>query len=226
MSDKKTPEPNKMDQKVNAIRIRNNQRRSRAKHKELVNSLQQRLREYETKGVHASAEMQQAARKVALENQRLRMLLQQEGVSPAEVDHYLSSFGLGLQFEALGGLVSRHHKSQISVLNEAYQKAVSRSPDGLNDEGVLSNVDGGGAILGPKNIILEDTSDESRCEGTESSISPTDSRFEMPCERAADIILQMRGDGDEQAVFSRLGCGGPASCTMRNTTVFQLLDEI
>ncbi|KAK6333144.1 hypothetical protein TWF718_010967 [Orbilia javanica] len=222
MSDKKTPELNKMDQKANAIRIRNNQRRSRANQKELVNSLQQRLREYETKGSHASVEMQRAARKVALENQRLRMLLQQEGVLPAEIDHYLSSFELGLQFEALGDLISRHRKSQTSILNGA----ISRSPDSLNNEEALSSVDGEGEILNLKNIILEDTSDESRCEGAEISITPADSKFEMPCERAADIILQMRGDGDEQAVFSQLGCEGPASCTMKNTTVFQLLDEI
>ncbi|KAF3169460.1 hypothetical protein EYR41_007678 [Orbilia oligospora] len=226
MSNKETSESNKMDQKANAIRIRNNQRRSRAKHKELVNSLQQRLREYEAQSIQASAEMQRAARKVALENKRLRMLLQQKGVSSAEVDRYVSSFESGLQFEAPRDLVSRHRKSQNFALNEIYQKVVSHSPGSSENEGVPSNMDDGVVTLGSKNMTLGDTIAKSRCEGIESSTSPADSGFETSCEKAADIILQMRGDDDEQSVFSRLGCGRPGSCTMRNTTIFQLLDEI
>lgn len=50
------------------------------------------MREYEERGVQATLEMQQAARTVAIENSRLRMLLRRRGVADNEVDAFLSSF--------------------------------------------------------------------------------------------------------------------------------------
>ncbi|KAG7434737.1 hypothetical protein Forpi1262_v003883 [Fusarium oxysporum f. sp. raphani] len=58
-----------------AVRIRDNQRRSRARHKEYVEGLQKKLQDYERRGVEATLEMQQAARSVAVENSRLKILL-------------------------------------------------------------------------------------------------------------------------------------------------------
>lgn len=75
-----------------AIRIRDNQRRSRARHKEYVEGLQAKLQDYERRGVEATLEMQQAARNVALENSRLRMLLGYHGVATEEVDKFLQAF--------------------------------------------------------------------------------------------------------------------------------------
>ncbi|KXX74888.1 hypothetical protein MMYC01_209039 [Madurella mycetomatis] len=54
--------------------------------------LKARLREYERQGVQATLEMRQAARRVALENSRLRSLLASRGVKGEDVDQYLASF--------------------------------------------------------------------------------------------------------------------------------------
>ncbi|UPX20747.1 uncharacterized protein EKO05_0010968 [Ascochyta rabiei] len=74
-----------------AIRIRDNQRRSRARRKDLIKDLQTRVQEYELKGVTATQDMQRAARKVAQENERLRTLLARHGISRDEVDLFLRS---------------------------------------------------------------------------------------------------------------------------------------
>ncbi|KAL8406221.1 hypothetical protein RB596_004891 [Gaeumannomyces avenae] len=71
-----------------ATRVRDNQRASRARRRELLESLQRRVADYERQGAQATLEMQQAARTVAVENRRLRELLAAYGVPQAEVDEY------------------------------------------------------------------------------------------------------------------------------------------
>lgn len=80
------------DRSSAAARIRDNQRRSRARHREFVNELKAKIREYERQGVQATLEMRRAARRVALENSRLRSLLASRGVTDDEVNQYLASF--------------------------------------------------------------------------------------------------------------------------------------
>jgi len=75
-----------------STRIRENQRRSRNRKKELIDDLQKRLQEYEKKGVAATLEMQRAARRVAHENAGLRSLLARHGVSEGEIADHLRSF--------------------------------------------------------------------------------------------------------------------------------------
>lgn len=77
---------------ASAIRIRENQRRSRARRKEYVETMERKLHEYERRGVDATLEMQQAARTVAVENTRLRMMLAQMGAGAADVDAFLQAF--------------------------------------------------------------------------------------------------------------------------------------
>ncbi|KAF2083285.1 hypothetical protein K490DRAFT_18352, partial [Saccharata proteae CBS 121410] len=62
-------------------RIRDNQRRSRARRKEYLQELETKYRNCEQKGVEASAEIQAAAKRVLEENRRLRALLRQQGLS-------------------------------------------------------------------------------------------------------------------------------------------------
>ncbi|KAF4964984.1 hypothetical protein FSARC_7162 [Fusarium sarcochroum] len=75
-----------------AVRIRDNQRRSRARHKEYVEGLQKKLQDYERRGVEATLEMQQAARSVAVENSRLKILLGYHGITNDDVEKFLQSF--------------------------------------------------------------------------------------------------------------------------------------
>lgn len=56
-------------------RIRDNQRRSRARQKEYIHELEEKVQACERLGVQASLEIQQAARNVLEENKRLRALL-------------------------------------------------------------------------------------------------------------------------------------------------------
>ncbi|KAJ3479633.1 hypothetical protein NLG97_g8272 [Lecanicillium saksenae] len=75
-------------QKANLARIRDNQRRSRARRREYLQDLEQRLRLCELQGIEATTEVQVAARRVAEENRQLRQLLNKHGFS----DEYISRF--------------------------------------------------------------------------------------------------------------------------------------
>lgn len=70
-------------------RIRDNQRRCRARRREYLARLEQKLRDYEKQGLQATQEMQRAAREVAAENAALRELLTRCGVAPIEVERHL-----------------------------------------------------------------------------------------------------------------------------------------
>ncbi|KAH6680175.1 hypothetical protein B0J14DRAFT_259026 [Halenospora varia] len=76
-------------EKANLARIRDNQRRSRARRKEYLQHLEARLRQCELHGIEASSAIQVAARKVVDENKKLRSLLAQHGVGDDSVEAYL-----------------------------------------------------------------------------------------------------------------------------------------
>ncbi|KAJ2907378.1 uncharacterized protein MKZ38_003235 [Zalerion maritima] len=78
-------------EKANLARIRDNQRRSRARRKEYLQDLEQKLRMCELQGIEASHEMQAAARKVADENKRLRSLLNRHGVNDDNIEAYVQT---------------------------------------------------------------------------------------------------------------------------------------
>ncbi|EKG13415.1 hypothetical protein MPH_09441 [Macrophomina phaseolina MS6] len=78
-------DPNAKD---NLARIRDNQRRSRARRKEYLQELESKYRTCQQLGVQASAEIQAAAKRVLDENRRLRALLRHKGVSDAEIDSF------------------------------------------------------------------------------------------------------------------------------------------
>ncbi|KAF2772881.1 hypothetical protein EJ03DRAFT_348405 [Teratosphaeria nubilosa] len=80
---------NKAQRNANLARIRDNQRRSRARRKEYLQELETRYRQCEQTGVEASAEIQAAARKVAEENRKLRALLMRQGMKDADIDEML-----------------------------------------------------------------------------------------------------------------------------------------
>ena len=61
----------------NAARVRDNQRRSRARRKEYVQELEAKVRHYEKHGVQAAKEIQDAARAVLEENRALKAELQE-----------------------------------------------------------------------------------------------------------------------------------------------------
>lgn len=69
-----------------AARIRENQRRSRARKAEYIHSLETRLRTFERSGVQASLDLQLVARRVDAENRALRELLSEAGIEKDVID--------------------------------------------------------------------------------------------------------------------------------------------
>lgn len=98
-----------------AVRIRDNQRRSRARHKEYVEGLQKKLQDHEKRGVEATLEMQQAARNVAVENSRLRILLGYHGVTSEDIDKFLQTFPDQATTEASKAAISQLAASSQST---------------------------------------------------------------------------------------------------------------
>ncbi|KAL1901879.1 hypothetical protein Sste5346_001584 [Sporothrix stenoceras] len=94
---------------ANLARIRDNQRRSRARRKEYQQELEQRVRAFEEQGVEASTEVQHAARRVADENKKLRSLLQQNGVSHATIEAYLKGTSTDSSAHVGGNVNSLEH---------------------------------------------------------------------------------------------------------------------
>ncbi|CUS08891.1 unnamed protein product [Tuber aestivum] len=70
-------------------RIRENQRRSRARKREYMEDLERRWQKCKELGVQANVELQQAARKVIEENVLLRAVLSEAGISQDEVERRL-----------------------------------------------------------------------------------------------------------------------------------------
>ncbi|KAK2595041.1 hypothetical protein QQS21_007231 [Conoideocrella luteorostrata] len=101
-------------QSAAAVRIRDNQRRSRARRKEYVENLEQKIQEYEKQGVDATLKMQHAARTVALENSRLRLMLAHVGASDSDIESFLQSCQDREAAEALSSVSLRplHHDQQ------------------------------------------------------------------------------------------------------------------
>jgi hypothetical protein len=56
-------------------------------------------------------------------------------------------------------------------------------------------------------------------------IRPTSNGLEISCETAATIIVEMRGDGDVDSIRASLGCTSREECSVRNSTVLQIMDE-
>jgi hypothetical protein len=67
-------------EKANLARIRDNQRRSRARRKDYIRQLEERVQECAAEGQKATLEVQCAARQVVEENRRLRTLLAHYGM--------------------------------------------------------------------------------------------------------------------------------------------------
>ncbi|KAK6343820.1 hypothetical protein TWF696_007479 [Orbilia brochopaga] len=183
--------------------------------------------------------MQVAARAVATENQRLRMLLSSVGVSEEKVAEYLRTSH------------DRPAPTDVRMDVDQTKKSSTQCHETIGKEDVASGKDDALPLDSENNTIPEapdhssldrtdiESSDQTQTEPKPTKSSHTRSRLcsssstssptlETPCETAASIILRMRGQDDESAVYSRFGCedGFPKSCRIKNTILFQLMDEM
>lgn len=235
--------------------------------------------------------MQRAARKVALENKRLRDLLARYGVMPEEIDTYLRSCeeagendggegtakrrlvgtrgnnsrvflpaivaspGLGVApypspvehdgggqvyVQQLGGLDPRgpqHHDKDLSmqrsntleIINPLVASLVSHPPV---RNCLSSSISPSAVHLSTDHNIR--TPEDTSCPTTPACFCPPTSKpperplssgLEISCEAAATIIAHMRGDGDWDSAHASLGCIRGEGCTIKNSTIMQIMDE-
>ncbi|KAK4243081.1 hypothetical protein C7999DRAFT_36597 [Corynascus novoguineensis] len=246
MGEKKQQDPSKDPSAAARIRNNVNQRRSRARHREFVNELKAKVREYERQGVQATLDMRQVARKVALENSRLRSLLASHGVKNEEVDHYLASF----DDRASGALLTTTLTPQtvkVGPLPLVSDSRLSRLDRDVTNSASASALD---TLAVAANDCMRQTCcwSTTQCSpadgrdvqghvaepspwGGPASPSPrpktpntTASHLEMSCTAAAYIMANMYRDGNKELAREALGCSGPEECLVKNTLVFQLLD--
>ncbi|PNP52512.1 hypothetical protein THARTR1_06859 [Trichoderma harzianum] len=219
-----------------AIRIRENQRRSRARRKEYVEGMQRKLQDFETKGVAATLEMQQAAREVAIENSRLRLLLAHSGVTGDAVEQFLLSFkgqdaseaeqyaariATAESIAALGRsstvatLFPEHaHVDKLAVLASASMQQ-SASASGHDSDGTITSDDSTGPVT-PSSSNLN-------------APSPRDVDFDaapqtMSCDAAAHIIAQMQGVGFREASKGTLEDNDQSDYLIQNSAFLKILE--
>jgi len=206
-----------------STRVRENQRRSRTRRKELIDELQQRLRGYERKEVQATVAMQLAARRVAWENAQLRDLLSEKGVSTEEIKVFL--YG-----REVGQCTTAHIPSGDAVVGGLPGDIAAQCPTGQSlTEQSGQEIDTGDQaaseeVEGP--VVAGTPASEPRgpVPGRRStSFALDDSMLEMSCEMAAEIISGMRENEDQERTRSQLGCSGYEQCHVKNITVLQLM---
>ncbi|KAE8155567.1 hypothetical protein BDV40DRAFT_294233 [Aspergillus tamarii] len=237
----------KTDQVTSSARIRDNQRRSRARRREYIQDLEQRLQKFETHGIQVTQEIQAAGRKAVVEDTLLRALLRLHGVSDHDIQEYLTAHARDTvsftsHSEALpeakshsckgkvGNAVSSGSSQLISLKkrsnplhqNETATPELTSSPPSPAASRKVAVSQSKFSDEGQPVPVEHPTNDPSQLQSRSRSQDPGHS---TPCETAASIIASMRSYPDPQEVRSELGCQSSSSCMVRNMDIFQLLDE-
>ena len=228
-----------------STRVRDNQRRSRARRKEYIQHLEQRLRTFESQGVVATQEIQQAGRKVAKENALLRSLLVLRGVTADEIETFLKSHAEfpARQMPCSASAISRPLAPQVAP---SIDSGVSRPVPPARSNTYLTREyidDGSLSFIDPPVKVHADNSGQDWATEQPSTIRVS---ADMPesvstlhqfngehrekgnftsCESAARIIASLRGNSDTHDLRSELGCGTEANCMVKNLSLFEMLDK-
>ncbi|KAK7417214.1 hypothetical protein QQZ08_011693 [Neonectria magnoliae] len=289
---------------------RENQRRSRARHRDLLDDLQRRVREYERRDAQASLEMQRVARGVAAENAALRALLAAKGVADGEVEAHLRGVGetrgqgqrQGQRRAILPSPspVARRGEVTLEPLREALLDPRLDMPHPMQSSPLVSvpgsspiapncsqpslpedclpsmsipplnrdvhergphqhlherpelatavpkgcrrresntrmDVDQRGAEVsqpGSEHLSTGRSKPQSTCQpAPDHQQQPQDPSAPQPpnkmrCVEAAAILARLRGNPDDGNSWAALGCSGSNDCTVRNTDLLQLMDEM
>ena len=234
--------------KDSATRIRDNQRRSRARHKEYVRDLEQRVERFEKQGVQATLEVQAAGRKVAEENKLLRSLLRSRGVTDAEIEEYLRGHNAGqnsvsgspnMPLADNNACPQQSGRSccpgQTGSNGSMKLEATVRSNPPVQTLGRNGQVPPVPTTQDPGHLSNKYSLSSGGC-GTLVPVQPgtrahqalsegNRSGHATPCEAAARIIASMRHDSDMQEMRAELGCSSDASCMVDNMVIFRALDR-
>jgi len=226
-------------------RIRDNQRRSRARRKEYIEEIETRLRQCERYGYEASYAIQVAARKVAEENKRLRELLRSNGVQSEEIDAHLYS-------SANDVIWKEGRKESTCAAAQTLEKMLStRIQCGgqpyVGDQPSRTALRDGGPKTTLHQMASSGTSNWSNC-GTglntkdlpsnkspqpippcSSQVTTEETREDIlpnlnNCAVAADMIMTMAG-GDSSSVKADLGCQPGIDCEVDNHIILSVMDR-
>ncbi|KAL8720920.1 MAG: hypothetical protein Q9181_007818, partial [Wetmoreana brouardii] len=229
-----------------AVRIRESQRRARARRKELIDDLKSRIRDYEAQGVMATAQVQEAARKVLLENRRLRALLVEKGVPTAEIKASLH----GYEYDA-SSTVPLATPESADIIDTQCQAALSvdiQQPVEMHASDTTNQlVSAGSPPTMPMDIGLESASQAGKNGKSVGSSSDTKllrpdeqaekdlgrgkpvpgqaQSSETECSVTANILADFRGHGDAEQARAELGCLHTAQCSITNVALLHALDS-
>ncbi|KAG8665480.1 hypothetical protein FPOAC1_010276 [Fusarium poae] len=224
---------------------RENQRRSRARQRELLDDLQGRVREYERRDAQATLEMQRVARVVAGENAALRSLLAAKGVAPEEVESHL---------EAVKHQDKTTIKAGVSSFTPVSTPSSTMSPVAIPSGPMpfiqsqcqpqgCGPVENGNPPINfqpvmyspPTPVTITNTcTEESGCcprpqpppQQSQPEIQHPRSIDKIHCMEAATILAQIKGHSDIYNARAALGCADNENCMVRNTDLLTLMDEM
>jgi len=171
--------------------------------------MRQKLEFYEKAGVQATMDMQLAARRVAVENHRLRIMLMRRGAHPKEIDDFLN-----MPYETVG--ISRLDELAVISSPLISMPSVTEIDAGMvasdwKSENHSTKYDGrDGRALGPPQYNFDS---DIKCHDTTS------------CDVAANIIADLNGEMDTAKALVALGCATTGDCHVKNTNLMQIIDE-
>jgi hypothetical protein len=181
------------------LQLRDNQRRSRARKKDLIDDLKRRVDEYERCGVQASVDMQNAARAMAFENDRLRGLLALHGISPDSLGRHVGLMYGSQRCHHCGSIVPQFRDESPGQHVQLHHDGIVKSEPSFNSHADVSST-------------VEDP-------------SQTTSALEMLCDAAAIIVADVHGHGDKARAMASFGCHETANCRVKNVRVLDALDS-
>ncbi|KAK0649474.1 hypothetical protein B0T16DRAFT_131883 [Cercophora newfieldiana] len=188
---------------------RESQRRSRARRRELVEDLQRRVAEYERRDARATEAMQVAARSVVEENRRLRALLGSDMRAERTDD---SGVGGCEDVPGCCGNATLEAGKALSSEGEGNMARQDQPADKCNG-------------FGKEGCCADEDVDRGSSLGKETATSTT---HETSCEEAVAILreLQKGRHIDSEQVRTALGCSSAETCLVKNTRLFQVMDEL
>ncbi|CAF9943205.1 MAG: hypothetical protein ALECFALPRED_010837 [Alectoria fallacina] len=228
-----SPNPPTSNPAPSAARIRENQRRSRARRKEYLQELEQKLRKCEQAGVEASVDIQLAARKVAEENKRLREengRLRGEGKRLRGEMEKMRTIVEANRPGMMGGSADGEHVAGLSSHEiEDVEPEDKSQLQGSMDRQMEETT----TTTGNEEIYADLTPTRPEQSPEVSYISRNDEMVlgddTSSCEYAAHIITSMRADISTDDVRADLGCSGDVrewrKCKVDNSKLFVAMDR-
>ncbi|KAI1365605.1 hypothetical protein F5Y08DRAFT_303611 [Xylaria arbuscula] len=221
--------PRKVRIPADPAQNRENQQRSRARRKAYLESLEERIRTFEARDARATLEMQRAAREVAWVNERLLELLAEKGVRREEVDGFLRRCRREEGDEEGGEGGGGRGERRECGSNATPGAGAVHVGSGTSLESQIDTNDSTPAKLTNETQGKETTVSQPCGAETNTNTDTEDSSCALrtSCEAAASIIAGFQGHGDVSRARTALGCGevDAAKCHVKNTRLFQLMDE-